>query len=154
MKLGLVTYLWGDKWDLPTLINNCEQTGVLGLELRVAHPHGVEPSLSAQERIEVRRRFEESSVTYVGPGTNLHYDMSDAEELKASIARTKEYLELSRDCGGSGVKVKPDSYQKDVPHDQTIEQIGRALGELGPFAADIGQELRARTSRRPCPVPG
>ena len=24
MKFGLVTYLWGKVWDLPTLIKNCE----------------------------------------------------------------------------------------------------------------------------------
>ena len=44
MQLGLVTYLWGQDWDLPTLITNCETTGVLGVELRTQHAHGVEPS--------------------------------------------------------------------------------------------------------------
>ena len=34
MKLGLVTYLWGKDWNLPTLIRHCQQTGVLGIELR------------------------------------------------------------------------------------------------------------------------
>ena len=33
LKFGLVTYLWGKDWDLPTLIANCEETGVLGIEL-------------------------------------------------------------------------------------------------------------------------
>ena len=27
MQLGLVTYMWGADWDLPTLIKNCEATG-------------------------------------------------------------------------------------------------------------------------------
>ena len=31
MKLGLCTYLWGQNWDLPTLISNCEKTGYLGI---------------------------------------------------------------------------------------------------------------------------
>ena len=31
MKLGLVTYQWGKDWDLPTLISNCEKTGLLGV---------------------------------------------------------------------------------------------------------------------------
>ena len=48
MKLGLVTYLWGQDWDLPTVIANCEKTKVLGVELRTQHKHGVEPSLSAR----------------------------------------------------------------------------------------------------------
>ena len=45
MKLGLVTYLWGQDWDLPTLIANCEKTGIHGVELRTEHKHGVEPKL-------------------------------------------------------------------------------------------------------------
>ena len=44
--------------------------------------------------------------------------------------------------GGTGVKVKPDSYHKDVPRERTIAQIGGALRELAPFAQDLGQELR------------
>ena len=41
MRIGLVTYLWGQDWDLPTLFANCQQSKVLGLELRTQHAHGV-----------------------------------------------------------------------------------------------------------------
>ncbi|HKL31689.1 MAG TPA: hypothetical protein VJ919_04100, partial [Tangfeifania sp.] len=41
MQIGLVTYQWGRDWDLPTLIANCEETGLLGVELRTEHAHGV-----------------------------------------------------------------------------------------------------------------
>ena len=47
LRLGLVTYLWGQDWDLPTLIANCEKTRILGLELRTQHKHGVEADLNA-----------------------------------------------------------------------------------------------------------
>ena len=46
--LGLVTYLWGKDWDLPTLIANCEATNFAGVELRSTHKHGVEVTLSPQ----------------------------------------------------------------------------------------------------------
>jgi hypothetical protein len=46
MRIGLVTYLWGQNWNLPTLLSNCQQSQVLGLELRTQHAHGVEPSLN------------------------------------------------------------------------------------------------------------
>ena len=68
MKLGLVTYQWGKDWDLPALISNCEKGGFLGVELRTQHAHGVETSLSAGERSEVKKRFADSSVTCVGLG--------------------------------------------------------------------------------------
>ncbi len=47
MKFGLVTYMWGYDWDLPTLITNCEKTGLLGVELRTQHAHKVEINLSS-----------------------------------------------------------------------------------------------------------
>ena len=46
MQLGFCTYLWGQDWDLPTLIANCEKAEILAVETRTEHPHGVEPSLN------------------------------------------------------------------------------------------------------------
>lgn len=142
MRFGLVTYLWGQDWDLPTLIANCEKTGVLGLETRTEHAHKVEPSLSAAERLEVKKRFADSPVVFVGPGTNQQYDDPEPEKLSASIEGTKAFIKLSHDCGGSGVKVKPNSFHKNVPREVTIEQIGKSLNIVGAFAADYGQEIR------------
>ena len=142
MRFGLVTYLWGQDWDLPTLIANCEKTGVLGLETRTEHAHKVEPSLSAAERLEVKKRFADSPVVFVGPGTNQQYDDPEPEKLAASIEGTKAFIKLSHDCGGSGVKVKPNSFHKNVPREVTIEQIGKSLNKVGAFAADYGQEIR------------
>ena len=58
IRYGLVTYQWGKDWDLPTLLKNCEEAQVLGVELRTTHKHGVEPSLTDTERSMVRSRFE------------------------------------------------------------------------------------------------
>ena len=142
MKLGLVTYLWGKDWDVPTLIKNCSTTKVLGVELRVEHAHGVEPSISDARRKEVKKMFADSPVKIVGLGTNQQYDFIEPEKLKQSIERTKEFIKLGADIGGSGVKVKPNAFHKEVPHEKTIEQIGKALNEVGKFAANYGQKIR------------
>jgi sugar phosphate isomerase/epimerase len=142
MRFGLVTYLWGRDWDLPTLIANCEQTGVLGVELRTTHAHGVEPSLNAEQRIEVRRRFADSSVTCVGLGSNERFDDPDPAVVQRAIEASKEFIILSHDIGSNGVKVKPDTFHDSVPREQTIEQIGRSLNELGRFAEGFGQQVR------------
>jgi sugar phosphate isomerase/epimerase len=102
----------------------------------------VEPSLSAAERLEVKKRFADSPVVFVGPGTNQQYDDPEPEKLTASIEGTKAFIKLSHDCGGSGVKVKPNSFHKNVPREVTIEQIGKSLNIVGAFAADYGQEIR------------
>ncbi|MBN1581327.1 MAG: sugar phosphate isomerase/epimerase, partial [Anaerolineae bacterium] len=68
MKLGLVTYMIASQWDVPTMIETCTALGYQGVELRTTHAHGVELSLSQQERREVRARFADSDVTLWGLG--------------------------------------------------------------------------------------
>jgi sugar phosphate isomerase/epimerase len=142
MRFGLVTYMWGADWDLPTLIANCEQADILGVELRTTHAHGVEPALSPQQRKEVKKRFADSSVTNVGIGSNERYDSPDPAVLNKAIEDTKAFIRLSQDVGGSGVKVKPDSFHKDVPREKTIEQIGKSLNLLGKYGTDFNQQIR------------
>jgi hypothetical protein len=142
MAYGLVTYLWGQDWDLPTLIANCEKSGALGVELRTTHAHGVEPMLNGEQRAAVRDRFADSNVTLVGIGSNERYDDPDPAVVKKAIAATKEFIQLSHDVGSTGVKVKPDSFHPNVPHEKTIEQIGNSLNELGKYADGFGQQIR------------
>src|SRR5512136_385092 len=73
MKFGLVTYLWGQNWDLPTVIANCEQAGILGVELRTEHAHKVESNLTEAQRRDVKKRFADSKVTLVSLGTNFAF---------------------------------------------------------------------------------
>ncbi len=142
MRLGLVTYLWGKDMELDTLLDNCESAGLLGVELRTQHKHGVEPSLSDAEREEVRQRFDNSPVELVGYGSNCEYHSDDPAKLKANIELTKRYIELMHDCGGSGVKVKPNGFPKGVERAKTIEQIGRALNEVAEYGQGYGQAIR------------
>ena len=153
MRLGLVTYLWGQDWDLPTVIAHCEKTEILGVELRTAHKHGVEPRLNAAQRAEVKKRFDDSPVLFIGPGSNECFDSPDPAKLKKSIDAAKAFLTLSADCGGSGVKVKPNSFHKGVEQARTIEQIGKSLNEVGKFAAGLGQQVRLEVHGQCSPLP-
>lgn len=153
MKIGLVTYLWGQDWDLPTLIENCETTGLLGVEVRTNHAHGVEPSLSAAEREDVKKRFADSPVTCVGYGSNQEYHSPDPEELQRQIEGTYELIKLCHDVGASGVKVKPNTLPEGVPPEQTIEQIGTSLNTVGKYAQDYGQEIRVEVHGRETQLP-
>ena len=142
LSFGLVTYMWAADWDVPTLVANCKKTGVLGVELRTTHAHKVEPILDEKQRSDVQARFADAGVTIVGIGSDERYDNPDPEKVKKAIEATKDFIRLSHDIGGSGVKVKPDSFHKDVPKEKTIEQIGKALNELGEYAAGFGQQIR------------
>jgi sugar phosphate isomerase/epimerase len=142
MKLGFVTYQWGRDWDLPTLIANCEKTGLLGVELRVGHAHKVETNLTSQQRAEVKKRFADSAVTCVGYGANFEYHSPDPKVLRNNIDQTKEYIKLCKDIGATGIKVKPNDLPADVPKEKTIAQIAASLSECGKFARDYDQLVR------------
>jgi len=142
MRLGLCTYLWGQDWDLPTLIANCEETGLLGLELRTQHAHKVEINLSAGQRAEVKKRFADSPVTCIGYGSNFEYHSPDPVKLHENIEQTKEYIKLCKDIGATGLKVKPNNLPAEVPKEKTIAQIASSLNEVGKFAQDYGQLIR------------
>ena len=86
MKFGLVTYLWGQNWDLPTVIANCEKAGVLGVELRTEHAHKVESSLTRGPTAgDVKKRFADSNVTLVGLGTNFAFHYPDENRVRKEI---------------------------------------------------------------------
>ena len=142
MRMGLVTYLWGQDMTLAELLAACESSGLLGVELRTQHNHAFEPELSAAERAEVRRRFSDSPVKLVGYGANCEYHSSKPEQVKSNIQQTKRYIELMHDCGGSGVKVKPNSLPKDVDPKKTVQQIGMALNEVARYGQEFGQQIR------------
>lgn len=148
MQLGLVTYMWGADWDLPTLIKNCQLTGFKGVEPRTTHKHGIEPTLSSDERKEVAKRFADSGVELVGLGTACEYHSPDPAVLKKNIEETKAFVKLCHDCGGSGVKVRPNGLPKEVPVQKTLEQIGRALGELAAFGEGYGVVIRLEVHGR------
>lgn len=148
MKMGLVTYQWGRDWDLETLITNCEKAGFQGVELRTEHAHGVEPTLSPAQRIEVKNRFADSPIECVGYGSNQEYHAPDPAVVKANIEGTFDLIRLCHDIGATGVKVKPNNLPDDVPAEKTIAQIGDALNQVGKYAADYGQVIRVEVHGR------
>ncbi len=142
IQFGLVTYMWGADWDLPTLLKNCDAAKVLAVELRIEHAHKVSTDLTPEQRAAVRKQFEDSPVDLLGMGTNFEFHSPKEDELKKNIEGAKQYIKLSHDLGASGVKVKPNGLPKDVPVEKTLAQIGKALAELGDYAVGFGQEIR------------
>jgi len=143
-RFGFTTYQWGNDWDIPALIANCSKAGVFGVELRTSqsYAHGVELELDARQRLEVKKRFEDSSVCLVGIASGERYDSPEKAELSSAIENTKAYVKLSRDVGSSGVRVFPNGFHEGVPREKTVEQIANSLNIVGAFAADYGQEIR------------
>jgi sugar phosphate isomerase/epimerase len=142
IQFGLVTYQWGRDLDLSALLKHCAEAGLLGVELRTTHAHGVEPTLTAEQRREVRRRFADSPVKLLGLGTAEEFHSPDAQILARAIETTKAFIRLAHDVGATGVKVRPNALPREVAPEKTIAQIGRALNTVAAFGAEYGQQLR------------
>jgi sugar phosphate isomerase/epimerase len=140
-QLGTVTYNIAAQWDIPTLLRICKAAGLAAVELRTTHKHGVEPSLSPSQRAEVRKQFQNSGVVLWGLGSVCEFQSTDPKVVAENIETCKQFLQLSADVGGRGVKVRPNGLPKDVPVGKTLEQIGKALIPCGRTAADLNQEV-------------
>ncbi|HXG11283.1 MAG TPA: sugar phosphate isomerase/epimerase family protein [Gemmataceae bacterium] len=140
-QLGIVTYNIAANWDLPTILKVCRNVGLAAVELRTTHRHGVEPSLSKEQRREVRRRFADAGVVIWGCGTTCEFHSPSSDVVKKNIETCKQFIELTADIGGKGVKVRPNGLPKEVPIEKTLEQIGKALVPCGQAAADAGVEI-------------
>ncbi len=143
LKIGLMTYLLGKEWDIETIIRNCTEAKFEHVELRTTHAHGVEVSLSPQERAGVRQRFEDAGLK-LSLASGFAYHHSDPAKQKENIEGTKEYTLLARDLGAIGIRVFPNALSNEAgeSEEQIIERIGHAAAEVATFGADHGVEIR------------
>ena len=141
-QLGTITYNIAKDWDLDTILKRLEVLKYPGVELRTGHKHGVEVGLSAAQRREVRKKFEDSPVDLAGLGSAFEYHSSDPAEVRKNIDGTKEYVRLAHDVGSPGVKVRPNGVPKGDDPDAAFRRIGKALNEVGRDAQDFGIEIR------------
>lgn len=139
--LGLVTYNVAAKWDLQTLLKICKSVGIGPIELRTTHAHGVEPSLTKEQRAAVKHQFADYGVKFWGCGSTCEFHATDAAVVEKNIETCKQFLQLVADIGGTGVKVRPNGLPKGVPVEKTLEQIGKSLIPCGKAAADLGLEV-------------
>jgi sugar phosphate isomerase/epimerase len=139
--LGLVTYNVGAKWDLPTLLKVLKTVGIGSTELRTGHAHGVEPTISKEQRQEVKKQFADAGVQLWGCGSTCEFHAPDQAVVEKNIELCKQFVQLVSDLGGKGVKVRPNGIPKNIPVEKTLEQIGKALIPCGKAAADAGLEI-------------
>ena len=107
-QLGCVTYNVLKDMDLDTLIKTLEAAGITCVELRTEHKHGVEPTISAAERVKVRERFAASKVKLVSFGTTCEFQNPDNALRQKQIDLAKAWVDLAKDTGAVGVKVRPN----------------------------------------------
>ncbi len=153
MHLGAVTYNVLRDWDVETIIKNLEAAGFEAVELRTGHKHGVEPTLSAEERKNVRRRFERSKVRLLSYGTTCEFHSPDPAVRKKHVETGMQFVDLAHDTGAWGIKVRPNGLPKEAPKETTIRNIAGSLRELGDYGKGRGIEIWVEVHGRDTSVP-
>ena len=143
LKLGLMSYNLAKTWDIDTIIKNCSETGFEHVELRTTHAHGIEVTTPKAERLEVKKRFEDAGIR-ISLASGFAYHWDDPQVLREHIEGTKEFTLLGEDLGAIGIRVFPNAVlvDKGIPEEQTFQQIGKALAEVGQFGFDHGVDIR------------
>lgn len=141
MKLGAVTYNVLKDWDLETIIRNLESSGFEAVELRTQQKHGVEPSIGVEARLKVKERFARSKIRLLSFGSTAEFESPDPAVRRRNVEDAKGFVDLARDTGALGVKVRPNGFPAGIPHEQTIQNIALCLKELGDYAQVRGIEI-------------
>ncbi|MGL6073216.1 MAG: sugar phosphate isomerase/epimerase family protein [Fimbriiglobus sp.] len=140
-QLGLVTYNVAQSWDLSTLLKNAQAAGIAAIECRTTHKHGVEPTLNAEQRATVKKQFADAGIVFWGSGSVAEFHSEKPEVVEKNIEDCKKFLQLVKDLGGRGVKVRPNGVVKGKTLEASIEQIGKALKPCGDAAKNLGLEI-------------
>jgi sugar phosphate isomerase/epimerase len=80
-------------------------------------------------------------VVFWGCGSVCEFHSADPAVVKKNIEDCKQFVELVKDIGGKGVKVRPNGVPKGADEQKTFEQIGKALIECGKAAESAGVEI-------------
>lgn len=140
-QLGMISYNVAKDWDLPTILKVCKDVGIAAIEARTTHKHGIELARTPAERADIKKQFADSGVVFWGCGSACEFHSADPAVVKKNIEETKQFIQLAKDLGGRGVKVRPNGVPKGGDEARTFDQIGKALRECGKAAADAGVEI-------------
>ena len=143
LKLGLMTYLVGSKWDIETIIKNCKEAQFEHVQLRTTHAHGVEVTLTSLQRAEVKKRFADAGLA-ISLASAFQYHSTDPAELRKNIEGTKQYLQLAADVGALGIRVFPNAVpgEGDPSREKILEQIGKSVSECASTGYNLGVQVR------------
>ena len=139
--LGAVTYNTLKEFDVDTIIRVLQEARFEGVELRTGHKHGVEPSIGAEERQRVRRKFEQSKIRLVSYGTTCRFQSPDPAERERQLDVAKQFVDLAHDTGAMGIKIQPMGFPDGVPIPLTIQNFGNSLHQLGDYGLSKGVEI-------------
>jgi sugar phosphate isomerase/epimerase len=153
LHLGCVTYNLLKDWDLETIIKKLEEAGYEAVELRTEHKHGVEPSLTSEQRKQITARFQQSKVRLLSFGSTCEFQSPDAAVRRKQVEIGKQWVDLAHDTNAWGVKVRPNGIAHGETVESTVPRVAECLRELGDYGqghgVEIWMEVHGHTTQNP-----
>jgi len=153
LHLGCVTYNLLKDWDLETIIRKLKEAGYEAVELRTEHKHGVERTLTSDQRKQITARFQKSKVRLLSYGSTCEFQSPDAEVRRKQLEIGKQWVDLAHDTGAWGVKVRPNGIAPGETVESTVPRIAECLRELGDYGqghgVEIWMEVHGNTTQNP-----
>ena len=139
MKLGFTTYQLAEKLTFEESIKLAKDSGCAGIDFRTGnvYAHGVETSLTKEERIKMRRKLEDNYLELASINSEFSFDYDEEDRRRASIEGAKKSCELCHDLGGSLVRLFGNLIRTDDAH-VTVKRVAAAIQEVCDFAAPLG----------------
>ncbi|UGY91530.1 sugar phosphate isomerase/epimerase family protein [Streptomyces gobiensis] len=124
--------------DVVRLAADC---GFHGVELR-AHPEEpVRPGLTLNQRVDVVEAFRSADIRILALAGYTHVAEPGADE--PVLAEIRQLLELARDLGARYIRVFPGGGDSSPVEGEAT--AARRLGEVAPYAADLGVRVLLET---------
>jgi sugar phosphate isomerase/epimerase len=129
------------KWPWNTVLDQAAALGYSGIELR-----GLEGQMDLTQRPEfapsrlaaIRKDLEAHDLVITDLGASSRLHERDPRIREAQLDEARRFIDLAHNLGAPWVRVFPNAYFPDEPHDATLHRIGETLAELGRFALGSG----------------
>ena len=142
MKLGFTTYQLPQNLNFEESIRLAKKTGCAGIDFRTGnvYKHGVEVSLSPEERRQMRRMLEDNYLELASINSEYSFDNPDENERRKSIEGAKQCCLLASDFGSRLVRLFGNIIRTDDAH-ETVKYVSDAIREVCDYAATKGMNV-------------
>jgi sugar phosphate isomerase/epimerase len=130
---------------LAEMVRVAEQYGYDGIEPRLdaGHAHGIEASITSEERAAIRRLFADTEIGLACLATSLRY--ADPDQTKDMLRQTRERIDLAADVGAPALRVFGGRIPEGVSRQRAIELLVESLSSVAAYGAERGVTLCMET---------
>ncbi|GAB4560436.1 MAG: sugar phosphate isomerase/epimerase [Anaerolineae bacterium] len=134
-------------WTLQEVIRAAQRYGYDGIELRGAGRQHISPEFSAEERRDVRLRFEDAGLQIVAVTAYTRFATLDPAKMQEQVDTLKAYVDLAAEIGAPVVRTFGGQYEveSDEERERLYDAMAAGLRQVGEYAAPTGVKIVLET---------